>query len=110
MVSMYLDGRVEEEREERRHVGMLSRLPGLMKAIADCRRQRDFAFRGAIAHWLRCVTPRISNHRPQHLKLPDVLRQALGLAQQSVLLEKGDKLWMLVDGHKTQLLYEPYES
>lgn len=97
---------IMERRAERKEEGVRKRMPDLLRVLAECRRRND-SLRCVLRFWIETLDGRVDRSVPRRLKLPHVLRQALGLAHQDVLLEPDDRLWALVHGGKTCLLYSP---
>lgn len=94
-----------EMRKERKENGMAKRLPALIHAIRTCDDRGDSRYRGAIAHWIASLRGRCDRTTDRKLKLPEVLRKALGIAHHDVLLEVNDDLWLYPQSKKTVLLY-----
>ncbi len=99
-----------EMRTERRANGTARRLPALIQAIRTCDTHGDSQYHGAIAHWIASLHGRCDLTIDRRLKLPEVLREALGIAHHDVLLETNGKLWLFPQGKKTVLLYSSTHS
>lgn len=112
MVDFYLDDRTVGDRRALRTQKLQHNqelhMPGLEAAIAKCRADGDATFRHAIAHWIGSLAGRdnMDLSKTRRLQIPNVLREALGLNSQNVILE-GGSLWYAVDGGKERLLYSP---
>jgi hypothetical protein len=105
-----LDDRVAaafEERRDRKIAGSARRLPILIQSLDECKRKGDTQFLGAIALWIVSLKGRCDLTIDRELKIPDVLRRALGLSSQNVLLETSGRLWLYPHQQKTVCLYSP---
>ena len=108
MVDYYLDERtvdaLSEMRAARKKANEETYLDDLISVIQRCR-STGKGFAEAIKHWLTSLEHRIAK-TIRRLKMPHVLREALGLSSQEVILENGS-LWSAVNGGKVTLLYYP---
>lgn len=100
------DERVALEREERARLGREERNPMIQKWIDQSRKDGDPKFRYALNQWVLYLkaSPRFSTVRPQKIKLPELIQQALELPSQFVLIDERDRLWTLVGKAPDQCL------
>jgi hypothetical protein len=106
MVDFFINERTSdalaEMRAIRKRANEEAYLGELIDAIDKCTRSGD-GYADAIEHWIHSLDGRIDTSM-RRLKIPHVLRKALGLATQDVLLEEGS-LWSSINGKKSDLLY-----
>jgi|GEM_PF-5050364 len=109
-----VDDRIVRElataRAGRRLENELTYVPDLRSAIADCRSKGDPALRGAIALWISTLAGRVNRSVDQRLLIPHVLREALRLVKQNVILTTDGELYIAFGRAKFELLYTPNAS
>ena len=115
MSTIIIDERIIRERitarAGRRLENELKFLHGLKTAIAECRDASDVSFRRAIAHWIATLADRLPNRTvEQRILLPHLLREALRLVSQTVILTPDGRLYSAAGRQRLQLLYTPHVS
>lgn len=107
-----------ELRANRREERAKRYMPSIEREMEACRCRGDYTYKSAFAVWitgLRNRTNEFSGHpfdasKDRHARIPHLLRRAVGLESQEVLLERNGRLRALVGNRAGLVLFDPYAS